>query len=72
MAQAQQLTTEDVTLLHPHEVATLFAVSPKTVARWARAGRIRAIRTMGGHRRFYADDVVEELRRLEARRQDDR
>ncbi|MCA1842863.1 MAG: excisionase family DNA-binding protein, partial [Actinobacteria bacterium] len=30
---------------------------PKTVTRWARAGRISAIRTIGGHRRFRASEV---------------
>lgn len=44
-------------LLTPAEVAKMFRVSPKTVTRWARAGRIRAIRTLGGHRRFRADEI---------------
>ena len=39
-------------LLTPAEVAVMFRVNPKTVTRWARAGRISAIRTLGGHRRF--------------------
>jgi excisionase family DNA binding protein len=39
-------------LLTPVEVATVFRVDPKTVARWAAAGRIKCIRTPGGHRRF--------------------
>jgi len=44
-------------LLTPAEVARLFRVNPKTVTRWARAGKIQAIRTLGGHRRFRASDV---------------
>jgi excisionase family DNA binding protein len=32
-------------------------VNPKTVTRWARAGKITAIRTLGGHRRFRASEV---------------
>ena len=44
-------------LLTPGEVAALFKVNPKTVTRWARAGKITAIRTIGGHRRFRADEV---------------
>ena len=44
-------------LLTPGEVAELFKVNPKTVTRWARAGKITAIRTIGGHRRFRADEV---------------
>lgn len=39
-------------LLLPVEVAGIFRVDPKTVTRWAAAGRIEAIRTQGGHRRF--------------------
>ncbi|MDQ3273526.1 MAG: BldC family transcriptional regulator [Actinomycetota bacterium] len=44
-------------LLTPGEVAKLFRVDPKTVTRWASSGRIRSIRTPGGHRRFHAHDV---------------
>jgi excisionase family DNA binding protein len=44
-------------LLTPSEVAVLFRVNPKTVTRWARAGRISAIRTIGGHRRFRASEI---------------
>ncbi|MEV4364590.1 BldC family transcriptional regulator [Nonomuraea sp. NPDC051941] len=35
-------------LLTSQEVASLFRVDPKTVARWAVTGRIAAIRTPGG------------------------
>ncbi len=44
-------------LLTPGEVASLFRVDPKTVTRWATAGRISSIRTPGGHRRFLAAEV---------------
>lgn len=44
-------------LLTPGEVAVSMRVDPKTVTRWAAAGKIRSIRTPGGHRRFYAADV---------------
>ncbi|MEU4590026.1 BldC family transcriptional regulator [Micromonospora aurantiaca (nom. illeg.)] len=44
-------------LLTPGEVAKLFRVDPKTVTRWAAAGRIASIRTPGGHRRFYESIV---------------
>lgn len=39
-------------LLTSSEVAALFRVDPKTVTRWAKAGRISSIRTPGGHRRY--------------------
>lgn len=44
-------------LMTPAEVAALFRVSPKTVARWSRAGKLTALRTLGGHRRFRVDEV---------------
>jgi excisionase family DNA binding protein len=44
-------------LLTPGEVASLFRVDPKTVTRWAAAGRISSIRTPGGHRRFRESEV---------------
>lgn len=44
-------------LLTPGEVASLFRVDPKTVTRWAAAGKIGSIRTPGGHRRFRKDEV---------------
>ena len=42
------------------DVAHLFQVSPSTVTRWAREGRIPAKRTPGGHYRYPAP----EMRRL--------
>ena len=44
-------------LLTPGEVAAPFRVDPKTVTRWAAAGRISSIRTPGGHRRFRESEV---------------
>lgn len=44
-------------LLTPSEVAALFRVDPKTVTRWAAAGRIGSVRTPGGHRRFRESEV---------------
>ena len=41
----------------PAEVAALFRVDPKTVTRWADAGKLTAIRTLGGHRRYLQDEV---------------
>ena len=48
-------------LLTPGEVAALFRVDPKTVTRWASAGRIGSIPTPGGHRRFRESEVREML-----------
>jgi excisionase family DNA binding protein len=44
-------------MLTPGEVGALFRVDPKTVTRWAKAGRISSIRTPGGHRRFRESEV---------------
>jgi excisionase family DNA binding protein len=51
-------------LLTPGEVAALFRVDPKTVTRWASAGRIGSIRTPGGHRRFRETEVRSMLAQL--------
>lgn len=44
-------------LLTPAEVASMFRVDPKTVTRWAKAGKLSAIRTLGGHRRYRESEV---------------
>ena len=44
-------------LLTPAEVAAVFHVDPKTVARWAKGGKLSYIRTVGGHRRFKVSEV---------------
>ena len=53
---------DDDRLLTPSEVAEIFRVNPKTVTRWASAGRIGSIRTPGGHRRFRESEVRALLR----------
>jgi excisionase family DNA binding protein len=50
-------TSEPEELLTPSEVAKLFRVDPKTVTRWAKAGKLSSIRTLGGHRRYRAEEV---------------
>ncbi len=52
---------DDEALLTPSEVAAMFRVNPKTVTRWARSGKISAIRTLGGHRRFRASEIRQAL-----------
>ena len=44
-------------LLTPGQVAKLFAVDPKTVSRWANAGKISSVKTLGGHRRFRGVEI---------------
>lgn len=50
-------TSEAEALLTPAEVAALFRVDPKTVTRWAKAGKLSSIRTLGGHRRYREAEV---------------
>jgi excisionase family DNA binding protein len=45
-------------LLTPGEVAALFRVDAKTVTRWANAGKITSLRTLGGHRRYLESEVL--------------
>jgi excisionase family DNA binding protein len=52
-------------LLTPAEVAALFRVDAKTVTRWAQAGKLSSIRTLGGHRRYRADEVSRLLKESE-------
>ena len=46
-------------LLTPAEVAAMFRVDPKTVTRWAKAGKLSSIRTLGGHRRYRESEIRE-------------
>jgi excisionase family DNA binding protein len=49
-------------LMTPGEVAAVLRVDDTTVVRWARNGRIRSIKTPGGHHRYYAEDVEKLVR----------
>lgn len=51
-------------LLTPGQVAAMFHVDPKTVTRWAHAGRLGSLRTPGGHRRFRESEVLALLESL--------
>jgi excisionase family DNA binding protein len=44
-------------LLTPAEVAAAFRVDAKTVTRWAKAGKLGSVRTLGGHRRYREAEV---------------
>lgn len=57
--------TDKKELMTPTEVAHLFRVDPKTVTRWAQAGKLHYVRTLGGHRRY---DRAEVERLMEASR----
>ena len=44
-------------LLTRAEVAEIFRVAPSTITRWAEAGKLPAVKTLGGHRRYEARAV---------------
>lgn len=56
-------------LLTPAEVAAVFRVDPKTVTRWAKSGKLTAIRTLGGHRRYRQSEVQDLLKLHDSRRE---
>lgn len=57
-------THKNTELLTPKQAAALFHVDPSTVSRWARAGKISATTTLGGHRRYYRAEILDLLDRL--------
>ena len=59
VAVPEMVVTEFLT---PSEVSTLLGVSPNTVTRWAREGRLPCQVTLGGHHRFDRE-LVEQLRK---------
>lgn len=44
-------------LLTPSEVGAIFRVDPKTVSRWAKAGKFTRYKTAGGHTRLSEAEV---------------
>ncbi len=63
--------TDSDSLLTPSEVASLFRVDPKTVTRWAKAGKLSAVRTLGGHRRYRESEVRDLLAGVPEQRPED-
>jgi len=54
----KKLDDPDGRLLTRAEVAEMFQVSPSTVTRWAEAGKLPSVKTLGGHRRYEARSVM--------------
>jgi excisionase family DNA binding protein len=50
-------TRDGQRLLRTSEVAALAGVDPRTVLRWAEAGKLAHTWTIGGHRRYHPDDA---------------
>jgi len=51
--------------LTPQEVGVIFHVNAKTVSRWAKQGKLPFMRTLGGHRRYPADQIEALVKELE-------
>ena len=47
------------------EAAKMLRVSPKTVSRWAKQGKLPHVVTLGGHRRFPAEAIQRLATKLE-------
>jgi excisionase family DNA binding protein len=50
-------TTTAPSYLRAAEVADILHVSPKTVSRWAKEGKLPFLKTLGGHRRYPAAEI---------------
>jgi excisionase family DNA binding protein len=53
--------------LRTAEVADILHVSPKTVGRWAKEGKLPFLKTLGGHRRFPAAEIRQLADELQVR-----
>ncbi len=49
-------------LMTPAEVAGILHVDANTLARWANEGKLTAVRTPGGHRRYLRSEVLSLVR----------
>jgi DNA-binding transcriptional MerR regulator len=45
-------------ILTRSDVARIFSVTPNTVSRWSREGKLPSVRTLGGQRRYLLDTVL--------------
>jgi excisionase family DNA binding protein len=50
--------------LRTSQVAELLSVSRETVTRWAAAGKLPVMKTLGGHRRFPEAEILALLEKL--------
>jgi excisionase family DNA binding protein len=54
---------DPVPLMTPAEAAAALHVDANTLARWSKTGKLTAVRTPGGHRRYLTSEVARMLRR---------
>jgi excisionase family DNA binding protein len=65
MAEEDERSSGKGSYIRTAEVARILRVSPKTVSRWAREGKLPHLVTLGGHRRFPANEIQQLARKLE-------
>ena len=56
---AQRKGGDTPSYLRAAEVADILHVSPKTVSRWAKEGKLPFMKTLGGHRRYPEAEIRE-------------
>ena len=59
--------TDYPSYLRAAQVADLLYVSPKTVSRWAKEGRLPFLKTLGGHRRYPEAEIRQLANELQVR-----
>ena len=64
MSHMERATPEPAEYLSRAAVAAIFQVAPSTVTRWADEGKLACVRTLGGHRRYAKEGVVQLVRML--------
>ena len=56
--------SSDERYIRTAQVAEILSVSPKTVSRWAKDGKLPHLITLGGHRRFPRAEIEDLARKL--------
>jgi excisionase family DNA binding protein len=64
MTMSEVRRTDEERYIKTAEVAEILRVSPKTVSRWAKDGKLPHLITLGGHRRFPATAIEDLARKL--------
>jgi excisionase family DNA binding protein len=65
--RAGNTAPETRSYLRTAEVADILYVSPKTVSRWAKEGKLPFLKTLGGHRRYPAAEIRQLANELQVR-----
>lgn len=44
-------------LITPKKAAEMLGISPMTLRNWEESGKIKAVKTLGGHRRYLIEEI---------------